>query len=31
VEVTLPKSGAPRPLRLGVKREGAAAVTPLGS
>ncbi len=29
VEVTLPPTGAPRPLRLGLKREGDAAVTPL--
>ncbi len=29
VEITLPPSGAPRPIRLGVKREGDAEVTPL--
>jgi hypothetical protein len=31
VEVTLPPTGAPRPLRLGVKRAGDATVTPLSS
>jgi hypothetical protein len=31
VEVTLPPTGAPRPLRLGIKRAGDATVTPLGS
>jgi hypothetical protein len=31
VEVTLPPTGAPRPLRLGVQRAGDTAVTPLGS
>lgn len=29
VEVTLPERGAPRPLRLGVAREGSVAIAPL--
>jgi hypothetical protein len=29
VEVTVPPKGAPRPIRLGVRREGDAEVTPL--
>jgi hypothetical protein len=31
VEVTLPPTGAPRPLRLGTRRAGDAKVTPLGA